>query len=897
MEVCCPIQFVERIHRIIRLLFAPQLISELSVARSRWPEVLCCLGILLCHLHTTTAAEKAAERFAVPNHVRAILASHCFECHAGDNANADVRFDTLNDLPLTARLALLNRAQDQIFFQTMPPEDAEPVPQHQRGELARWLRAELRRHAASELDKKLTYPDYGNYVDHEQLFSGAIDARPFTPARRWLVSPQIFIERVNDVFQLTGRDRRLTFYGVTNPFVLPDHAGVRDYDIHTLDGGHLIVMLNNAQWISRKQIFAAVHAGKDRRKLTFENPKDRWMPPRVSPDFVTIVRRQQMPKESELIAAIQAQFDCVLRRPATADEIERYLPLLRESIRLAGNAEGLRQMLVAVLLESEFVYRYEFGVGEPDAWGRRRTTPATAAQAIAYALGDRGPDEQLRDAAAEGRLETQADFRREVTRLLNDSSTLSGPVDPGLSGKNMRTHVSTHPKLVRFFREFFGYPNATKIFKDIPRSDGYYQNPSRGTAGTPGFLVKEADRIVDRALQLDARVFETLLTTDEFFVYHDKDNVTGRRIIAEWTEAWEHFKNTDWKANPDKVIADNADFIKARKSLRILGGKQRREFLRHMYFWGESIGKGRTPFTTVSFAHGYTYNHSTFYNLPPTPHIFRYNVVERANFAGLDDAEFWDYPVEQPFRIQNRKGLLTHPAWLIAHSGNFQTDPIRRGRWIREKLLAGRVPDLPITVDAQVPEDPHRTFRERVEQVTTKAECWRCHQHMNPLGLPFEAFDDFGRYRLQEPLESPQNLIAKPTKKNGAPTWKTRAVTTTGELSGTGDAKLDGPVNNAFELIDRLAQSERVRQSIIRHAFRFFLGRNELSSDSQTLIEADQAYVASGGSFKAVVVSLLSSDSFRYRRDITPASPQRLSSRPAPISSNPQRRLLKDTKQ
>ena len=41
-------------------------------------------------------------------------------------------------------------------------------------------------------------------------------------------------------------------------------------------------------------------------------------------------------------------------------------------------------------------------------------------------------------------------------------------------------------------------------------------------------------------------------------------------------------------------------------------------------------------------------------------------------------------------------------------------------RWIREKLLAGRVPDVPITVDAQVPEDPHKTLRERVESVTEK---------------------------------------------------------------------------------------------------------------------------------------------------------------------------------
>ena len=87
-----------------------------------------------------------------------------------------------------------------------------------------------------------------------------------------------------------------------------------------------------------------------------------------------------------------------------------------------------------------------------------------------------------------------------------------------------------------------------------------------------------------------------------------------------------------------------------------------------------------------------------------------------------------------------------------------------------------------------------------------------------------------------------------------------------GALRGTGDSKLDGEVSDAFDLIDRLAKSSRVRQSIIRHAFRFYMGRNEFMSDSQTLIDADQAYLGSGGSFKEVIISLLTSDSFRYRK-------------------------------
>tara|TARA_B100002051_G_C16492850_1_gene513812 strand:- start:283 stop:705 length:423 start_codon:yes stop_codon:yes gene_type:complete len=139
---------------------------------------------------------------------------------------------------------------------------------------------------------------------------------------------------------------------------------------------------------------------------------------------------------------------------------------------------------------------------------------------------------------------------------------------------------------------------------------------------------------------------------------------------------------------------------------------------------------------------------------------------------------------------------------------------------------------------------------------------------MNPLGLPFEVFDDFGRYRTQESLEHPENLISQGNGKTSANVYKTKPVNAVGYLQGTGDPSLDGEVQDAFELIDKLASSDRVRQSIIRHAFRYFLGRNEMLSDSQTLIEADRAYVESDGSFRAVVISLLTSDSFMYRKPV-----------------------------
>jgi len=192
-----------------------------------------------------------------------------------------------------------------------------------------------------------------------------------------------------------------------------------------------------------------------------------------------------------------------------------------------------------------------------------------------------------------------------------------------------------------------------------------------------------------------------------------------------------------------------------------------------------------------------------------------------------------------------RAGILTHPTWLFAQASNNENFPVQRGKWVLQHLLAGTVPNVPVTVQAQVPEDEHKTLRNRFDVVKEKY-CWECHRKMNPLGMPFENYNFLGNYRSEE--------VGKP-------------IDASGDLSELDIKEFEGvKVKNAVELMHVLAKSDRVRQSMIRHAFRYWMGRNETLSDSPTLMAADKAYVESGGSFNAVLVSLLSSDSFLYRK-------------------------------
>ena len=200
---------------------------------------------------------------------------------------------------------------------------------------------------------------------------------------------------------------------------------------------------------------------------------------------------------------------------------------------------------------------------------------------------------------------------------------------------------------------------------------------------------------------------------------------------------------------------------------------------------------------------------------------------------------------------------------------------MRRGLWIREHLLGQPVPQVPVGVVIVLPDDPTQTLRQRM-QITKDQACWKCHQKIDDLGFPFEAFDHFGRPRdseiavdnaaIAENQANASRQYAKGEKRpEKIPEYHKLPFDSTGMIYASGDPKLDGPVENAQEMIRRLADSERVRQVFIRYVFRYFMGRNETLGDAATLQEADHVYVESGGSFKELVVSLLTSESFLYR--------------------------------
>ncbi len=196
-----------------------------------------------------------------------------------------------------------------------------------------------------------------------------------------------------------------------------------------------------------------------------------------------------------------------------------------------------------------------------------------------------------------------------------------------------------------------------------------------------------------------------------------------------------------------------------------------------------------------------------------------------------------------------RAGILTHRGWLMAYSRNDENDPVARGKFIRERLLCTEVPEVPVDVVPQLPDpQPDQTMRDRLEQ-HNDVNCRGCHQLMDPLGLTFEAYDHVGLFQIA--ADSP--------------------IDPSGELFGAGD--VDGEVDDAVDLVHRLAESEVVRRCFTRTAFRYWQGRSEQLGDACALTNLHRALEDGGGDIDAFLASLFASDGFRFRRRLPEESP------------------------
>jgi hypothetical protein len=194
--------------------------------------------------------------------------------------------------------------------------------------------------------------------------------------------------------------------------------------------------------------------------------------------------------------------------------------------------------------------------------------------------------------------------------------------------------------------------------------------------------------------------------------------------------------------------------------------------------------------------------------------------------------------------MPGRSGVLTQ-GMLLTHDKPTRTSIVRRGLKVRLDLLCEKVPAPPNNVQLNLEAlGDGLTQRERLEKHRTNDSCAGCHTLMDPLGVVFEGFDAVGRARSED---------------EGG-----RAVDTSSTIAATRD--LNGPVANATELGEALANSQEARDCYVMQSFRFFYGRDYRTADQCSMAALMIAFRDGKQSLSELIVALTQTDNFLYRQ-------------------------------
>ncbi len=806
----------------------------------------------VAHAQTYTPGRNSIKNFDA--FAKNFLTSHCVDCHGESGPEGDLSLHDLGPVD-EVNASVWKVIWAQVTLKEMPPRDVDPPPVVERLRFADGIVSELTRVMRDKGGFRAHLdPSKGNFIDHDLLFGKLPDGIKLeptsSPARIWRVTPQEHMTRLNELINKEpdynprkpglrtrgdvvptnhggelklyfGTDRIIKWQGGTVayatsvkslPAVLSSarNHGLENYpDLYTVNSAEATQIMGAAGDIIRYMADGPLSIANP-EQIT-DNPKTykmdgdiRGLPTALV--YSTKVMRPLTPvyelmKEDEvtderLRAAVDYLFEALTFHPPSKKESDDYVTIVKDSIAKLGKENGAVLGLSAIFLDRDALFRTELVQGgKPDGHGRVMLQDWELGLAVNHALRYLKPDDGLRTAIVEGRMRTKSDVKRELERMLADDSIRK-------------------PRILRFFREYFDYDLGGYICKDAKalaesgaptRGQSHYRAMFDATAST--------DRLIELLLKEDKDVFKQLLTTDKVVatradrVYYGqlrtkeerRDSVAAAKQAAKEEAKKEAARLEDWqKANPGKEPP------KPKK-------KKNRNNVNHRVT--EADVSGPKIYARVS--------RRSFGNGSMKPERFLATAPKG-----------------------QRMGILTQPSWLVSHSDAMDNHAILRGRWIRERLLGGGIPDVPITVDAMLPDEPHKMLRERM-RVTRETYCWTCHEKMDPLGLPFEMYNHAGLFRTTE-LDQPVDM--------------------SGEIIDSGDPTLDGKVANAIEMIQKLAESQRSEQVFVRYAFRFWMGRNETLNDAPILQEAHRAYQESGGSMNALIISLLTSDAFLYRK-------------------------------
>jgi hypothetical protein len=194
--------------------------------------------------------------------------------------------------------------------------------------------------------------------------------------------------------------------------------------------------------------------------------------------------------------------------------------------------------------------------------------------------------------------------------------------------------------------------------------------------------------------------------------------------------------------------------------------------------------------------------------------------------------------------ISGRGGLLTQGSVLTV--GGDEASMVTRGLFVMQDLLRGVVKDPPPCVDTTpVPTKAGLTQRSIAESRIANVKCGGCHAKFEPLAFGLEKFDGLGSFHDKDRYGNP--------------------LRDDGQILIPGEAK-PVPYKTSSELMDLLAGSERIRETLTWKVTQFAMGRPLVAADAPIVAKIHEAGQKNGGTYSSLVKAIVTSDLVQMTR-------------------------------
>lgn len=191
-----------------------------------------------------------------------------------------------------------------------------------------------------------------------------------------------------------------------------------------------------------------------------------------------------------------------------------------------------------------------------------------------------------------------------------------------------------------------------------------------------------------------------------------------------------------------------------------------------------------------------------------------------------------------------RHGGILLGAVTAAQGKADRSDPIHRGKLVREQLLCQSLPMAPAGLNLDLPPlPPGGSQRAQLAAHSSDARCIGCHEMLDPIGLSFERYDGVGRYHEKD--------------EGGAP------IDDSGEIRRS--PRSDGTFHGVLELELKLAASRDVHDCFALQWFRYGFGMEESEATAAMVARAQAAFNAGSLALEPLLLALTQLPEFRYR--------------------------------